>query len=179
MTVFSKDILTAVQALLTLCQKNNIKIITAESCTGGLLSGALTSISGASAVFEHGFVTYSNASKIDLLGVKPHLLKQHGAVSHSVAKAMAEGAFLRASQGAAPLSHSLALSITGIADKNGAETRKPVGLVYIGLAGLEQKTATVKRRVFSGNRAEIRQKTIRTALEMLAHAVANYADKAS
>ncbi len=104
-----------------------IMLTTAESCTGGMLAAALTEIPGASAVFDRGFVTYSNAAKTALLGVPEALIAQHGAVSEEVAQAMALGA----------LKHStaqLAISITGIAGPGGGTAEKPVGLVHFGLA---------------------------------------------
>lgn len=112
--------------LLAAARSRGVMITTAESCTGGLLAGALTAVPGASDVFDRGFVTYSYPSKTDLLGVAPALLECHGAVSGPVAEAMAEGALHRAQAG-------LALAITGVAGPGGSEA-KPEGLVWFGVA---------------------------------------------
>lgn len=136
------------------------RIVTAESCTGGLLAGALTSIPGASAVLERGFITYSNESKVDLLGVEPDLLRDYGAVSLQVAEAMAQGA----------LAYSLAdaaVSVTGIAGPDGGSEIKPVGLVYFGLATREGLSLHL-RCVFEGNRDSIRAQAVLQGLDLLA-----------
>ena len=134
-------------------------IATAESCTGGLVAAAITDISGSSAVFDRGFVTYSNAAKTQMLGVPSNLLGVHGAVSEEVARAMAQGA----------LAHSnatLAVSITGIAGPSGGTATKPVGLVHFACA---TKAGQVlhERMVFSGDRAAIRATACDHALQML------------
>jgi nicotinamide-nucleotide amidase len=118
-----RDILGLAAELLGACRERGELIVTAESCTGGLLAATLTAIPGASDVFERGFITYSNASKSELLGVPFWLIERHGAVSEDVARAMAGGA----------LTHSqanLAVAITGIAGPDGGTPEKPVGLVY-------------------------------------------------
>jgi len=104
-----------------------MKVVTAESCTGGLLAAVLTEIAGSSEVLERGFVTYSNAAKEQELGVSGELLARHGAVSAEVAQAMAVGALTRAGA-------DVAISITGIAGPGGGSLAKPVGLVYLGSA---------------------------------------------
>lgn len=142
--------------------KKGITITTAESCTGGMVAAALTSISGASVVFKMGFITYANSAKTKLLGVPEALLKKHGAVSKEVAKAMAEGA--RKRSGA-----TIAISITGIAGPSGGSIKKPVGTVFIGLATL-QKTS-VEKYHFSGTRAQIRKLATRHALALLKHTI--------
>ncbi len=133
-------------------------LATAESCTGGMVAAALTSIAGSSAVVERGFVTYSNAAKSELLGVDPELINRHGAVSSEVAAAMAKGV----------LAHShaaIAVSVTGIAGPGGGSVEKPVGLVWFGLSG-NGETVT-EHHVFSGNRAEIRHRSTERALQLL------------
>ena len=127
---------------------------TAESCTGGLISGTLVNAAGASAVLNEGYVTYSNEAKERLLGVSHETLETYGAVSEQTAKEMAEGA---------------ALSATGIAGPSGGTEDKPVGLVYIGCY-LNGETV-VKECRFHGNRMENRAQTVETALEMLKDAL--------
>jgi len=140
------------------------KIATAESCTGGMIAAALTDVAGSSDVFERGFVTYSNAAKTEMLGVPAALIEAHGAVSEEVALAMAEGA-LRHSQA------TLAVSVTGIAGPGGSEF-KPEGRVCFGLAqaGRESFVETVEFGALG--RAEVREATVRHALELLAGALA-------
>ena len=128
---------------------------TAESCTGGLIAGACTEVSGSSAWFERGFVTYSNAAKTELLGVPVELIAQHGAVSEPVARAMAAGA----------LAHSpaqLAVAVTGVAGPTGGSADKPVGTVWFGWA-TPAGTFTEHQR-FDGDRAAVRAATVRHAL---------------
>lgn len=136
------------------------KIVTAESCTGGLIAGAITAISGASAVLERGFVTYSNEAKVELLKVNPESLKNFGAVSAEVAEEMAQGA-LKASH--------VAVSVTGIAGPEGGSDQKPVGLVCIGLATRQGGDAIVMHYQcqFSGDRDSIRLQTVHEALKLL------------
>jgi nicotinamide-nucleotide amidase len=118
------------QRLVTLLAKQSKTIATCESCTGGLVAGAITSISGSSAVFEQGFVTYSNAAKTSMVGVPEYLLVSHGAVSIEVAASMAESA--RKTAGS-----SIALSLTGIAGPTGGSDEKPVGMVCFGLSFID------------------------------------------
>lgn len=153
---------TREKLLLELSQALSIKTLkltTAESCTGGGLAYWLTSISGSSAWFERGFVTYSNQAKIDMLGVPSDTLMETGAVSAATAKAMAEGALHQAQA-------DISVAITGIAGPTGGTKEKPVGTVWFGYASHFFATQTICQ-VFSGNRAEIREQAILTALETL------------
>jgi nicotinamide-nucleotide amidase len=146
------------ERLIGLYKKAGLRLATAESCTGGMVAAALTDIPGASAVFERGFVTYSNDAKIDLLGVLPESLAAFGAVSAEVAEAMAEGA----------LAYSLAdiaLSITGIAGPDGGSALKPVGTVYIGLARKEGARFHYQC-AFDGDRDDIRRQAAAEALRL-------------
>ena len=152
------------RSLLDLCRMRKLTIATAESCTGGLVAGALTDIPGSSDVIDRGFVTYSNDAKRAMLGVKATTLATFGAVSKETATAMAIGALEKAKV-------DLAVSITGIAGPGGATPGKPVGLVYLALARRGQETA-VERRQFPGDRAAVREATVQRALELLATAVA-------
>jgi nicotinamide-nucleotide amidase len=139
-------------------------LATAESCTGGMIAAALTDIAGSSAVFERGFVTYSNAAKSEMLGVDPALIAAHGAVSGEVAAAMAEGAL--AHSGAA-----VAVSVTGIAGPDGGTPEKPVGLVWFGLA--HDGRVKTESAVFQGDRAEIRRQASERALRLLLEGLRN------
>jgi nicotinamide-nucleotide amidase len=135
----------------------NLKLATAESCTGGLIAAGLTEPAGASHVFERGFVTYSNAAKTELLGVSERLIASHGAVSAEVAGAMAQGAVDR--------SHAdIAIAVTGIAGPGGGG-EKPVGLVFV--AGLRRDAAPrIEQHVFPGDRGQIRVATVQAALAL-------------
>jgi nicotinamide-nucleotide amidase len=139
---------------------------TVESCTGGLLAGAITSISGSSAVFEYGFVTYSNKAKTALVGVPEALFAEFGAVSEPVARAMAEG-------GLDCSDADIALSVTGIAGPTGATPGKPVGMVCFGLAqrGLETRTQT--RQFGNPGRDEVRRLSVELALNWAIEALKN------
>lgn len=135
------------------------KLVTAESCTGGMISTAITDKAGSSAVFDRGFVTYSNQAKMDCLGVDVKTLKKFGAVSKETAIEMAKGA-LENSQA------NIAISVTGIAGPDGGTPQKPVGLVYIGF-GLKGGVTQAKAFNFSGGtREEIRLKTTREAIKI-------------
>ena len=157
------EIKVQVSELLKVFKTCGLKIATAESCTGGLLAAALTSVSGSSAVVERGFVTYTNTAKIQSLGVPHDLLNAHGAVSAEVAKAMAEGALTKSNA-------DVAISITGIAGPGGAVQGKPVGLVFFALAREHMRTVTVERRYGEIGRDGIREASVATALDLLRQA---------
>ena len=146
-------------ALVERYRRAGRRLAVAESCTGGLVAARLTDIAGSSDVVERGFVTYSNESKVELLGVPADLLQHYGAVSAQVARAMADGA----------LAHSradVAVSITGIAGPGGATPGKPVGLVYLALARKGSETR-VERLHFDGDRQAVRAGALESALEFL------------
>lgn len=155
--VFPAHILAQASQLVDALRAKKAKITFAESCTGGLLSGVITSIAGASDVFDAGFVTYSNAAKTDLLGISAPLIEQHGAVSAEVAIAMADGARRRARS-------ALAIAVTGIAGPGGGSTAKPVGLVFIGVASTNSRPQTHELRLGDIGRASVRLKTVEAAL---------------
>jgi nicotinamide-nucleotide amidase len=157
--VFDPDTLALAEAVLAACRVRNWRLATAESCTGGLVAAVLTAIAGSSDVVERGFVTHSNEAKMELLGVSADTIAAHGAVSAQTAAAMARGTIARA-----PV--DLAVSITGIAGPGGGTPQKPVGLVYLGVAR-KDGGARVERRIFPGDRAEIRNAALMLALEML------------
>jgi nicotinamide-nucleotide amidase len=157
--VFEAETFTLAQSVLDACHARGWHIATAESCTGGLVAAALTTIAGSSDVIERGFVAYSNAAKSELLGVPAETIAAHGAVSAETAAAMAQGAIARA-----PV--DLAISVTGVAGPGGATATKPVGLVLFGLARRDG-TCRTERRVFDGDRSAIRQAALRVALGLL------------
>jgi len=140
-------------------KKNNHILVTAESCTGGMIAKTITDFAGSSTIFDRGFVTYSNNSKIDMLGVTPETLKKHGAVAAQTAHEMANGA-LQNSSG------TLSISVTGIAGPTGGSEEKPVGLVYIGLSHLNGKTITQKHN-FDGDRHEVRLQTMDAVFNLI------------
>jgi len=146
------------RALLAALEARGQTLATAESCTGGLIAAALTAIAGSSSVVMAGYVTYSNAAKVRMVGVAESSLAAHGAVSEAVAREMAEGALARAEV-------DIALSCTGIAGPGGATPGKPVGLVFIGCARRGAPTV-VERHVFPGDRAAVRAATVAAALRL-------------
>ena len=160
--VFSAEVLALAQSVLDACRARGWQLATAESCTGGLVAAALTAIAGASDVVERGFVVYSNEAKSELLGVPPATIAAHGAVSAETAAAMAQGAILRAPA-------DFAISVTGIAGPGGGGREKPVGLVFLGLAGHDGRCRT-ERHVFAGDRTAVREAALRSALALLAAA---------
>jgi nicotinamide-nucleotide amidase len=134
------------------------RLATAESCTGGLIAAACTSVAGSSDWFERGFVSYSNASKTELLGVPASLIASHGAVSEAVVRAMVLGALRRSST-------QLAVAVTGIAGPGGAVPGKPVGTVWLAVATAEG--VSVRCELYSGDRTQVREATVRAALSAL------------
>ena len=144
--------------LAELMLARQLMLATAESCTGGLIAGACTDLSGSSAWFERGFVCYSNDAKIELLGVDPALIVAHGAVSDPVAGAMAAGAVAR--------SHAqVSMAVTGVAGPSGGSPEKPVGTVWFGWS--VDGIVSTERRLFDGDRAAIRAATVQHAIENL------------
>ena len=146
------------EAVVRKLKEAGMTVTTVESCTGGLLSATLVDVSGASDVFYQGVVTYANEAKVRLVGVKEATLQAHGAVSEETAREMAEG-------GAKAANADAALSVTGIAGPGGGTKEKPVGLVYIGCC-VNGKTI-VKKNLFTGNRREVREQAVETALKLL------------
>ncbi len=151
---------TAARRLLALCRARGLTIATAESCTGGLVAGALTDIPGSSDVVERGFVTYSNEAKHEMLGVPRATLKKYGAVSRETAVAMARGALARSRA-------DLAVAITGIAGPGGATPGKPVGLVHFAAAARDGRRIARAKRYGAIGRRRVRLKSVAEALAML------------
>jgi nicotinamide-nucleotide amidase len=158
--VTAKTLQRAATSVLGLFRQRGLKLATAESCTGGLVAGALTEIAGSSDVVDRGFVTYSNEAKQAMLGVSAATLKRYGAVSAETAAAMAKGA----------LKHSLAdiaVAITGIAGPGGGSREKPVGLVYFAAARRGGRQIALSRRYGKIGRSQVRQRSVVEALRLL------------
>lgn len=151
-----------VLALADLLQRKRWMMATAESCTGGLIAGACTDLSGSSNWFERGFVSYSNEAKTELLGVDAALIQAHGAVSEEVARAMAGGAVAHSNA-------QVAVAVTGVAGPTGGSPEKPVGTVWFGWS-VDGKVRTERRR-FDGDRAAVRAATVHHALQTLAEMI--------
>ena len=149
--------------LLEIARAKGALIATAESCTGGMIAAAITDVAGSSTIFDRGFITYSNAAKQDLLGVRAETLARVGAVSEDVAREMAEGALTRAQA-------TLAVAVTGIAGPGGSE-HKPEGRVCFGLAAIGQKTRTETVDFGAIGRDAVRQATTEHALRLLLSAL--------
>jgi nicotinamide-nucleotide amidase len=163
-TLFPEELYTAAKELLAKLRRHALLVVAAESCTGGLLCGLLTEIPGSSGMVERGFVTYSNASKTELLGVSAELIEREGAVSEAVARSMAEGALERTPA-------HIALSITGIAGPDGGSPAKPVGLVYLGVASRGETTRVRECRFGDIGRREVRLASVREAIALMDSAV--------
>jgi nicotinamide-nucleotide amidase len=159
-STFPAALVESASKLLDLCRAKGFKIVTAESCTGGLVAALLTEIAGSSDVLERGLVTYSNEAKRELLGVAAETLAAHGAVSEATAREMAAGA-LRASHA------DLAVSITGVAGPGGGSAEKPVGLVHFACAGPEDRLVAVERRYGDIGRSAVRLASVVQALALL------------
>lgn len=159
-----QDIEATAETVIRRAASAGVMVATAESCTGGLVAGALTEVAGSSAVLERGFVTYSNEAKVEMLGVGDDLLARFGAVSEPTARAMAKGAVARSRA-------SIAVSVTGIAGPGGGSPQKPVGLVHFAVHGRDGRTTHVERRFGDLGREAIRLESVRTALSLLLDAV--------
>ena len=150
--------------ILENARAGNLMVAAAESCTGGLVSALLTELAGSSAVFDRGFITYTNEAKMELLGVPQEMLAAHGAVSSEVAGAMAEGALLRSRA-------DIAVSITGVAGPGGGTKEKPVGLVHFAIATRNNGTTTFVRNFSDSGRSSIRVNAAGYALEIISNSI--------
>jgi len=155
MSLNNEEILKKIFIIL---KEKSLKIATAESCTGGLISHTLTNISGSSEFFDRGIVSYSNTAKIELLGVPDELLEKFGAVSEQVAKTMAEGVRKKSNV-------DIGIATTGIAGPTGGTKEKPVGLVYISISSTNN--TIVKKFKFEGSRLENKESTCNAAINLL------------
>ena len=154
----TKEKITLEMSVVNLLEKNELTISTAESCTGGLLAGRLINVPGVSDVYKEGFITYTNKAKRKTLGVNKSTLKKYGPVSEQTAKEMAVGAALAADT-------DISISVTGIAGPDGGTNEKPVGLVYVGVC--IKDIVHVEEFRFSGDRANVREQTVISALGLL------------
>jgi len=159
-TPFPAALLRKAEKLVKSARQAGLRLVTAESCTGGLVIGCLTEVAGASDVVDRGFVTYSNESKTGLLGVSRELIASHGAVSAEVAAAMAEGALARSGA-------DIAVAITGIAGPGGGSAEKPVGLVYLAARRRDDKILARKREFGELGRHAVRLKAVDVAFELI------------
>jgi len=158
--MFDANLIQKAEALVVLYTERRLTLATAESCTGGLVAGLITSVAGSSAVLDRGFVTYSNGAKIDCLGVHPTLIDAFGAVSAQTARAMALGALTAART-------DVAISVTGIAGPGGGSDYKPVGLVHFCCAHNDGRSAVAEKRYGDLGREGIRLASVATAIELL------------
>lgn len=160
MSIFPGDIEEQARKIIAEFSSRNIMVSTAESCTGGLIAGALTEIAGSSAVVDRGFVTYTNEAKMEMLGVSEATLAAYGAVSKETALQMAHGALFRSRA-------KISVAVTGIAGPGGGSDHKPVGLVH--LAARSRDGGLIHREMRYGDvgRDQVRLATVRTALEMV------------
>ena len=157
--MFPDDIEALARQVVEAASDRGLMVSAAESCTGGLVSAALTSVAGSSAVVERGFVTYSNAAKCELLKIPAALIERHGAVSEAVARAMADGAL-------ACSAAQVSVAVTGIAGPGGGSANKPVGLVHFAAAG-PGGLIHVERRFGEIGREGVRLGSVRVALDLL------------
>lgn len=157
--MFPADIITLAEAVVAASRRSGLMVATAESCTGGLVAGAITAVPGSSEALERGFVTYSNAAKASMLGVAPDLIDATGAVSEPVARAMAQGAVVMSGA-------EVSVAVTGIAGPGGGSADKPVGLVHFAAVG-PQGTIHQARQFGDIGRDAVRSASVRVALEML------------
>ena len=161
--MFSSELRKKSELLLEECRVASKTLVTAESCTGGLVSACLTEIPGSSDVFTHGFVTYSNKSKIETLNVSESLIERAGAVSEEVSVAMALGALARTPA-------DLAVAVTGVAGPGGGTLEKPVGLVHFAVVG-RNTTTSHQKIIIPGERSVVRMTSVSIALDMLLESI--------
>ena len=157
--IMESELFDLAEQLGRLLKTSGKTIATAESCSGGWIAQTITDVAGSSAWFDRGFVTYTNAAKVQMLGVSQQTLEKYGAVSAETATEMAMGA----------LAHSdadIAIAVTGIAGPDGGTSEKPVGTVFIAWADKNGETNVVKKQ-FYGNRRQIREKTVKSAIEVM------------
>ncbi|SDN66263.1 CinA family protein [Vreelandella arcis] len=169
-SLMNLDLSILAQRLGRLCQQAKVEVTAAESCTGGGIASAITSVTGSSAYFTTGYVTYANAAKTRLLGVPETTLETHGAVSDAVVKAMVAGACRESGAG-------LAVAVSGVAGPDGGSEDKPVGTVWVAWGDTLSQQA--ERFHFPGDRQAVREQAVRQALAGLVARLAEQVDNAS
>ncbi|MBJ6986248.1 MULTISPECIES: CinA family protein [unclassified Devosia] len=157
--------LSTAKRVISALSDRKLSIVTAESCTGGMIAAALTDVPGSSAALFGGFITYSNEAKASMIHVQPRLIQDYGAVSNQVARAMADGARNTANA-------DIAVSSTGIAGPDGGSDKKPVGLVYVAVS-TELATVVIEHQFGDIGRDEIRKATVEAALELVLQVVSS------
>jgi nicotinamide-nucleotide amidase len=167
MTLFSSELINLSKRTIDAFADRNMRIVTAESCTGGLIVALLTEIEGSSKVVGRSYVTYSNTAKNAVLGVPVDILQEQGAVSADTVLAMAEGALA-----AAGVDADVAIAVSGVAGPGGGTPQKPVGTVFMATAAHDSEPA-IEHHLFSGDRATVRLKTVQAAFDMLGRRVAS------
>jgi nicotinamide-nucleotide amidase len=160
--MLNKKIIESAAETIKACKSAGLMVATVESCTGGLVSGALTSVAGSSDVLDRGYVTYSNEAKHEMVGVPMQLIEAYGAVSTEVARAMAQGGVARSNA-------QIAVAITGVAGPGGGTEAKPVGLVHFGCYR-ENGAYALYHEVYQGDRDAVREASILQALAMIRQA---------
>lgn len=158
--MLNNSLIALAEICIATARKQKLKLVIAESCTGGLIAAYLTSVPGASDVFDRGFVTYSNEAKQELLQVPSDLIAAHGEVSDAVVRAMAQGALIHGHG-------DISVAVTGIAGPDGGSPSKPIGLVYIGSARRNGATLAEEHRFGDIGRTEVREQTALRAMELL------------
>lgn len=158
MSLFDKAVCKKANTILDACKQHGTKLAVVESCTGGLLGAVLTELPGSSDMFTHGYITYANEAKTEMVGVDATLIAQHGAVSEPVARAMAEGALKNSSA-------DIAVAITGVAGPKASE-HKPVGTVHFA-AAMKGKPTIHQHKIFAGDRSAVRLSAVNHALDMI------------
>lgn len=162
--MFTDEMQKAAKSVLGAAKAAQIRIVAVETVTSGLVSACLTSVSGASSVFERGFVLYHDSAKATGLGVSEEISARHGAVSAEVTRGLAEGGLAHSGAG-------ISIAVTGYAGPGGGNAKDPVGTCYIAVA-LRDREPTVKRMCFSGQRDEVRSSAVMAALRVAASAIA-------
>jgi nicotinamide-nucleotide amidase len=163
--VFPPDLVATAEDLLATLRQRGLRLVTAESCTGGAIAGVVTEVAGSSDVFERGYVTYSNDAKIVELSVPAKMIAAEGAVSIQVAESMARGAVT--ASGA-----DISVAVTGIAGPSGGSADKPVGLVYLAAASAEGKVLSERQLFGDIGRGRVREETVKAALALVLRLVA-------
>lgn len=165
--MFPPQVIEQAETLLEAARGQGVSIITAESCTGGLIAAALTEISGSSDVVLGGIVSYANEAKMELLGVPEALIAEYGAVSEVVARAMSEGALIAGRHSAIEGRPVLAVAVTGVAGPGGGSPEKPVGTVHLAVRHFPSGKAGHEQALFAGDRHAIRMQAVERALQMM------------